>query len=158
LRRRATLPPHIKKLAPLGASKFNLEVVAKGEFGNDMAMEGLEPEFPRPILIIQLWRGEIALWKTFWLFCVGGGLALGLPIFSAMLALTDVPDDTIASIFLAALGVLLLYVIWVFVGVWRAANNYQGDKAWAVLAKIAVVAGTFNIGLLMVSVLFADTG
>ena len=59
-------------------------------------------------MITQLWRGEIALWKTFWLFGVVGGLAFGLPIFSAMLALTDVPDDTTAMVFLAALGLLLV--------------------------------------------------
>jgi hypothetical protein len=123
-----------------------------------MAMRGLGAEFPKPAMIIQLWRGEIPLWKTFWLFGMGGGLVLGLPIFSAMLALTDVPDDTTASIFLAALSFLLVYLIWVFVGIWRAANRYSGEKAWAVLAKIAAVAGTFNIGLLMVSVLFADMG
>jgi hypothetical protein len=35
-------------------------------------------------MITQLWRGEITLWKSFWLFSVDGGLALGLPIFSAM--------------------------------------------------------------------------
>jgi hypothetical protein len=40
----------------------------------------------------------------------------------------------------------------VFVGIWRAANKYQGDKAWVVLAKIPVVAGKFNIALLVVSV------
>jgi hypothetical protein len=108
-------------------------------------------------MITQLWRGEIELWKTFRLFGVGGGLALGLPIFSAMLALTDVPDDDTALVFIAALGFLFVYLTRVFVGIWRASNKYQGEKAWVVLAKIAVVAGTFNIGLLVVSVLFADT-
>jgi hypothetical protein len=110
-------------------------------------------------MIIRLWRGEIALWKTFWLFGAGGGgLVLGLPILGAMLALTDVPDDTTASIFVIALGFLLVYLVWVFVGIWRAANAYQGTPSWAVLAKIAVVAGTFKFFLLVAAVLFADTG
>ena len=109
-------------------------------------------------MIIRLWRGEVALWKTFWLFGVGGGFVLGLPIFGAMLALTDVPDDTTASIFVTALGILLVYLVWVFVGIWRAANAYQGEKVWAVLAKIAVVAETFKFFLLVAAVLFADTG
>jgi hypothetical protein len=109
-------------------------------------------------MFIRLWRGEIELWKTFWLFGVSGGLAIGLPIFSAMLALTDVPDDDTAVVFLAALGFLLVYLTWVIVGIWRAANKYQGEKAWVVLAKIAVVAGAFKIGLLVGAVLFADTG
>jgi len=37
-------------------------------------------------------------------------------------------------------------------------HKYQGEKAWVLLARIAVVAGTFNIGLLVGAVLFADTG
>jgi hypothetical protein len=109
-------------------------------------------------MIIRVWRGKIALQYTFWLFGVGGGLALGLPIFSAMMALTDVPDDDTAVVFLAALGFLSVYLTWVIVGVWRAANKYQGEKAWVVLAKIFVVAETAKIVLLVVSILFADTG
>lgn len=88
-----------------------------------MAMRGSGAEFPGPAMITQLWRGELELWKTFWLFGVGGGLALGLPIFSAMLALTDVLDDTTALIFLSALGLLLVYLTWVFVGIWRASHK-----------------------------------
>jgi hypothetical protein len=121
-----------------------------------MAMRGLGAEFPKRAMITQLWRGEIALWKTFWLFGVVGGLALGLPIFSAMLALTDVPDGTTAMVFLSALGFLLVYLTWVFVGIWSAANNYLGNPIWIVLAKIAVVAETFKISLLIGAVLFAD--
>ena len=97
------------------------------------------------------------MWKTFWLFGAGGGLLLALPIFSAMLALTDVPDNTTASMFVAALGILLVYLVWVFTGVWRAATNYRGKPAWAVLAKIAVVTESCKFFLLVAAVLFADT-
>lgn len=54
---------------------------------------------------------------------------MGLPIFSALLALSDVPDNTTATFFLIAIGILLLYGAWIFVGIWRAANNYQGKRA-----------------------------
>ena len=109
-------------------------------------------------MIIRLWRGEVALWKTFWLFGVGGGLLLGLPIFGAILALTDVPDDATASRFLLALGLLLGYLIWVFVGIWRAATTYQGNPTWAVLAKFTVAAETLKFLLLAAAILFADAG
>ena len=109
-------------------------------------------------MIIRLWRGEMALWKTFWLFGVGGGLLLGLPVFGAILAITDVPDDATASIFLLALAFLLVYLVWVFVGIWRAATRYQGNPAWAMLAKITVAAEAFKFLLLAAAVLFADTG
>jgi hypothetical protein len=109
-------------------------------------------------MIIRLWRGEIALWKSFWLFGVGGGALIGLPIFATMLALTDVPDDTTASIFVFALGFLLAYLIWVFVGIWRAANSYSGNRTWSIFAKVAVAAEVLQIVLLVAAVLFADVG
>ncbi len=112
-------------------------------------------------MIIRRWRGEIALWKAFWLFGVGGGLLLALPIFSTMMALTDVPDvpdDNTALIIVTALGFLLVYLVWVFVGIWRSATGYQGDRVWAVCAKIAVGLETAKILLLVTAVLFAETG
>ena len=109
-------------------------------------------------MISRLWRGEIPLWKSFWLFGVGGGTLLGLPIFSTMLALTDVPDEATALVFVSALGFLLLYLTWVFVGIWRAAGRYAGNPTWAILAKLAVGAETAKIFLLIGGVLFADVG
>ena len=108
-------------------------------------------------MIARLWRGDIALWKTFWLFGAVGGLILGLPVFGAMLALTDVPDDATALQFVSALGFLLVYLIWVSVGIWRAAGNYRGDRAWAVGAKLAVAVLALNVVILAVSMLFAQT-
>jgi hypothetical protein len=109
-------------------------------------------------MIIRLWRGEIGLLRAFWLFGAGGGVLLVLPLFATMLALTDVPDDSTASVFLFALGLLAIYLGWVFVGIWRAANNYSGNPAWAILAKVAVGMGILNITVLVIGVLFADTG
>jgi len=106
-------------------------------------------------MFLRVWRGEVILWKTFWLFGLGGGVLLGLPIFGALLALTDVPDNTTATYFLVAIGGLLLYGVWVFVGIWRAANKYQGKRAWAILAKVSVVIETLKIFNMIASVLLA---
>jgi hypothetical protein len=108
-------------------------------------------------MIIRLWRGELGLWKTFWLFGLTGGLLLGLPIFGGILALTDVPDNRAASLFLLALGFLFVYLTWVSMGIWRAANRYRGDSTWAVLAKIFVGVEFLNLSLLISAVLFPDT-
>jgi hypothetical protein len=109
-------------------------------------------------MIIRLWRGEIVLWKSFWLFGVGGAAVIGLPIFAAMMALTDVPDDTTATIFVFALGFLLVYLIWAFVGIWRSANSYTGNRTWSIFAKVAVAAEALKIVLLVAAVIFSDTG
>ena len=109
-------------------------------------------------MMIRLWRGELALWASFWIFGAGGGLLFGLPIFAAMLALTDVPDDGTASLFLSALAFLMLYLVWVFVGIWRAANTYRGDPVWAVGAKLAIASVVIMISVLVIAVVFADIG
>ncbi len=53
-------------------------------------------------MVIRLWQGKIALWKSFWLFGVGGGVFIGLPVFAAIMALTDVPDNTTATVLVSA--------------------------------------------------------
>jgi len=105
-------------------------------------------------MFTRLWRGDIPLWQSFWLFGGGGGLLLVLPIFAGMLALTDVPDDATATAFLVALGLLTLYMTWAFTGIWRAANKHGGDATTALLAKVAVIAGTSLALLLVVAVVF----
>lgn len=107
-------------------------------------------------MIPRLWRGEISLFWTFWLFGAGGGLLIGLPLFSTLLALTEPPENTTATAFLGGLSVFLIYLVWVGVGIWRAANNYRGNPLWAMMAKGAVAAGVAFIFLLVRGVLFAD--
>jgi hypothetical protein len=101
-----------------------------------------------------IWTGELGLWKTFWLLGVGGVLFAAIPIFAAMMALTDVPDDDTASWFLAALAFLFAYQLLVSVGIWRSANLYSGDRHWSILAKVCVVVGVVVVVLLAYGVIF----
>ena len=78
---------------------------------------------------------------------------MGLPIFAGMLALTDVPDDNTAIIFIGALGFFLVYLIWVFTGIWRSAGRYRGKAAWAMFAKGAVAIGSLNVLVLIIAVI-----
>jgi len=43
------------------------------------------------------------------------------------------------------LAVAIPYQVMVLLGVWRAADKYQGRKAWAILAKIATVLGWLGV-------------
>jgi len=83
----------------------------------------------------KLVNGDIGLAKTYWLY----GFVVGLII--------NVLTRIIPS--LGALAVILAvaipYQIMVLLGVWRAADKYQGRKAWAILAKIATVLGWLGV-------------
>ena len=124
-------------------------------------------------MIVRVWQGKLALWKTFWLFGAVGGILIGLSPAIALLGsfispwvlLLDYlwPEwlDYIGAVwlsyllpvllwcFLPALGLLHYYLIWVSVGIYRAAINYQGNPVWAVLAQLAVAAGTLIVPLLV---------
>ena len=107
-------------------------------------------------MIKRIWRGELPLWASYWIVGVGGAAFLGVPVFAAMLALTDIPEDDVASLFLGALAFLLCYQIWASVGIWRSASSYGGDPTWALAAKLCVAASALGVILMALSVIFAD--
>ena len=90
--------------------------------------------------IKELWRGEISLPRTFWLW---GNLELVL----------EVGGTAIIEALAKAMGFQFLVTVWssfvclggmfMNVAIWRSAGNYQGPRVWAILARI--IAG---IGLL----------
>jgi hypothetical protein len=79
--------------------------------------------------ISDLWNGRFGLTKTYWLW----GILSGIPWGIALSLVT--PGSNIAIFLLPA---FFAYCVIVHVGIWRAASEYKGAKAWAILAKIAV--------------------
>lgn len=87
-------------------------------------------------LIKQLWRGELPLVLTYWAYGVGGNIAMKLFLLTLAVAMP-----------VLALPVLLLsliYSIFISVAIWRSANKYEGNRLWAILAKIAIIFGVLN--------------
>lgn len=87
-------------------------------------------------ILLRLWRGEVALWKYFWLLGALGKIIL-VGAF-AVLAVTFVPRVPFALAFLA---VSLLHTIFSIVCIWRSADNYAGPRAYAFLARAFIVFG-----------------
>ncbi len=91
----------------------------------------------------KLARGDYGLAQTYWLF----GISVGVVVIF------------FANVFTSGSGQVILllgYMIfeaYVSLGVWRASDKYTGLKAWAVLAKIAVVLGWFSLGVGVIVVL-----
>jgi len=90
-------------------------------------------------LIKSLWRGEIALWKCFWLFGVVG--LLGLSYAQGWFNLSIIKNLPGASVYLiiAFAALSLIYLLIILVSVWRSATRYKGIKIWKYLAKFAVI-------------------
>ena len=84
--------------------------------------------------LVRLWNGDAGLAKSYWLWGVVAGFAWGV----ALGVIKPGPGSAAAQILVSLMAA---YFVFVYVGIWRAANKYQGKKAWATLAKFAVVFG-----------------
>jgi len=104
----------------------------------------------------QLWRGEIPLVITFWVYGFFVSSVLSTP-FNIMIEYNysieaigryyDNLDIGFALIFLIYVILLYGFVFFMWVAIWRSANLYQGPRSWAVLAKATVVITSLSFGL-----------
>jgi hypothetical protein len=79
--------------------------------------------------LAEVWSGRAGLAKTYWGWGVAGSIGWAVIISGVK------PGSAMAWV---AATVFIAYFIAVNVGVWRAANQYLGQKVWAILAKLAV--------------------
>jgi hypothetical protein len=92
-------------------------------------------------LVRYLWRGDVPLVKTYWLFGVAGGF-----LFRIALRYIEYQGRAFESGLapILVLGLVLLsfsYTAFICVAIWRSANKYQGLKRYPILAKFIVIWG-----------------
>jgi len=85
----------------------------------------------------RLWHGELALQNAFWNWAVLGGLMVNV-VTSALFLLLIMADKPVLAL-LVGYGLSLPYNIIVAAGVWRSAEQFQGQRRRAELAKFTVV-------------------
>lgn len=95
--------------------------------------------------LLSLWRGELPLGRAFWGWAVFGGLAINVATSLGFLGLV-LAGWPVAAL-LVGYGLSLPYNIVATVGVWRAADRYDGDRREADLARIVTVAGMIMLSL-----------
>jgi hypothetical protein len=97
-------------------------------------------------IVKALWRGEVPLWKTYWVF----GFCVSTTFNVALLYLRT----HILSVYSQSGGKALFWIVWsgaviyglfILVAIWRSAGNYNGSATYAVLARVAA-----GIGLLAI--------
>jgi hypothetical protein len=116
-----------------------------------MSQHSLSQE-KQPNLIIRLWRGDVPLWKAYWLYGVLLGVIINVAVtgllYQVYYRAVDFSAFDFNAISYLLLSALTLYSIVIFVGVWNSANNYKKlhplKSRNATLAKIAVVLGALS--------------
>lgn len=95
----------------------------------------------KPNFVVRLFKGDVSLPITYWVFgvligSIGSGVAL-----SAI-------ESNFAQLSMSENGVLLIYTfiggfgtysLFILVAIWRSANKYEGSSIWSYLAKFAVI-------------------
>ena len=93
-------------------------------------------------LMKSLWRGDISLVKTFWLFgfCVNLLFIAGINYF---LIVNKQALSTSAGYISLWVFIIfsLIYAPFIYISIWRSANKYQGLQRYAIAAKIMVIIG-----------------
>ena len=95
-------------------------------------------------LIKTLWRGELPLYKAFWLFGFGVNSLFVLAI-AYLDQMTDLSQTGFGAAFLLLLiAVYMIYAPFILIAIWRSADKYDGLRRLAIAAKIAVLFGWAN--------------
>ena len=103
-----------------------------------------------------LWRGEITLVRTYWVFGVLFYSLLEIPSYLIVPAISNSPDVEPSASFVFGMTAyaifVLAYTVFVSVAIWRSAGNYKGSEIWAVLARVMVVIGLIQAAFQIVAV------
>ena len=87
-------------------------------------------------IVVALWRGQVPLARTAWIY---GGVLL-IALLSPVILLTAFRSPLLHSPLMIPICLFaLLYAAFIAVAIWRSANNYGGWVAWRALAKGSVV-------------------
>ncbi len=115
-----------------------------------MEDQNLQEPSSQANIIIRLFRGDVSLPITYWVFGVGTNLILRLMNFflekySSPIIMYEYGQLAILIYF----WLTILINIFVFIAIWRSASKYEQSLGWAAIAKVmvllAVIAITFNI-------------
>jgi len=86
--------------------------------------------------IRQMWRGELGLSKTGWIYGLLGILCLAVPLT----LITNLGYQTEFPTLVLLLSVyILVYAVFMGVSIWRAASKHTGHPAFAWLAKGSIL-------------------
>jgi hypothetical protein len=95
--------------------------------------------------LIGFWRGEEPLSTAFWNWAVLGGLLVNV-VTSVLFLTLFIQNQTLLAL-LIGYGVSIPYNVYATVGVWRAADRFEGERKWADLAKMATIIGMIVLSL-----------
>ena len=106
-------------------------------------------------LINKFWNGEITLWKSYWIVGELLNALLILLIFNIEIKFFR---NTVVRNFLPFLNfnnfhflnksILIVWTIFITVGIWRSAEKYKGNLIWIILTLIFLSYRVFTLRII----------
>jgi hypothetical protein len=102
---------------------------------------------PSPNFFVRLFKGDISLPVTYWVF----GVLIGGVGFWIVLEVIELNYATIAT---SSSGIwltqgfywfIIACSLYILIAIWRSAGKYSGKAVWAILARVAVVLGALSL-------------
>ena len=105
-------------------------------------------------IIGRFWRGEITLWRSYWLVGELLNAIFILIIFNLEIYLfgnnqftSSLPFLDFSNFSLLSKLVLILWTIFLTIGIWRSAENYKGSMIWIIATFIFLSYRIFTLRL-----------
>jgi len=105
----------------------------------------MQQNYNKTSYIVKLFKGEISLFITFWIYGIFIGFSLGYLLeFISKMYHTEITSNILllfAFIFINFL--VIVYNMFMWIAMWRSANKYKGKKSISELVKLYVVFSIF---------------
>ena len=99
--------------------------------------------------IINFWQGRLKLWHSFWLVGGIGGIFAGqIIIFIEERIFSNFPQNPFDFSFRSKF-LILLWIVYSTVGIWRSSENYTGSVFWKITTKIYIAINCISSFLLL---------
>ena len=101
----------------------------------------------------KLSNGDFGLAKTYWRYGIGVQFVVRIATVF-IIFIPSLPAGTLEFLLVIVSLAFTAYAIPLGMGIWRAANKYEGSKIWATLAKANVILGVFVLALNLLALFF----
>ena len=107
-------------------------------------------------LIIRFYRGQITLWRSYWL--VGELLNaifilvifnIEIYIFNNNQFINSLPFLDFGNFSLLSKFVLVIWTLFLTIGIWRSAENYKGNIIWIIATFIVLSYRIYTLRLII---------
>lgn len=96
--------------------------------------------------VVRLFRGDVRLVITYWVFgsLIGALLNVAYTLIEANY-IKVATSENLLLLFQLFSWFTVAYVIFIYIAIWRSAGKYQGSAVWSVLAKLMVIIGSLAL-------------